>query len=185
MTAQAQFTELLVSYKEGQSSALNTISEMVYAELRGMAKSYMSGESPGHTMQATELVNEAFVRMVNPDIDYKNRLHFLSIAATMMRRILIDHARAKQRLKRGASWQRITLNEEIVGHGSLSTDILMLDDALNKLEKMDPRKAAIIEQQYFAGMSAKQIADGMGLSARTVEREAQFSRAWLLNQMSQ
>ena len=135
-------------------------------------------------MQATELVNEAFLRMVNPDIDYKNRVHFLSIAATMMRRILTDHARAKQRVKRGADYQQITLNEEVIGSGALSVDILMLDDALIKLAELDPRKARIIEQQYFAGMSAIQIADAMGLSSRTVEREAQFSKAWLLDQMS-
>lgn len=184
MSTQARFTQMLVSYKEGEPGALNAISEMVYDELRRMARSYMSGESHGHTMQATELVNEAFVRMVNPDIDYKNRLHFLSIAATMMRRILIDHARAKQRFKRGANWQQITLNEEILGQDALSADILMLDDALNKLAGMDQRKAMIIEQQYFAGMSARQIADGMDLSSRTVEREAQFSRAWLLSYMS-
>ena len=185
MSAQAQFTQILVAYKEGESSALNAISEMVYDELRLMAKSYMSGESRGHTMQATELVNEAFVRMVDPDIDYQNRLHFLSIAATMMRRILIDHARAKRRLKRSGRWQQITLNEDIVGQSALSVDILMLDDALHKLADLDSRKAAIIEQQYFAGMSAQQIADGMGLSSRTVERDAQFSKAWLLNQMRQ
>lgn len=185
VSSQAQFTQLLESYKEGQSDALNAITEMVYTELRQMARAHMSGESRSHTLQATELVNEAFLRMVNPDIDYKNRVHFLSIAATMMRRILTDHARAKQRVKRGADFQQITLNEEIMGSGVMSLDILTLDDAMNKLADLDPRKAKIIEQQYFAGMSAVQIADAMGLSSRTVEREAQFSRAWLLNQMSQ
>jgi len=183
LSSQVQFTQLLVSYQQGDTEALNTISEMVYSELRRMANIYMAGESQGHTLQATELVNEAFLRMVNPDINYQDRVHFLSIAATMMRRILIDHARAKQRAKRGADWQQVSLNEEIIGDAPLSADILALDEAMNKLAEIDSRKAKIIEQQYFAGMSAQQIADNMKLSSRTIEREAKFAKAWLLNEM--
>lgn len=184
MPDRTHFNQLLDALNEGDESALATINEIVYSELRRLAKIHMSSEGPGHTLQATALVNEAFIRMLGPDINYKDRNHFLSIAGSMMRRILIDHARGKHRAKRGGGEKAITLDDIVMGEDAPSIDILSLDTALNKLEAYDARKAKVIEQLYFAGMSVEQVADNLGVATRTVERDAKFSRVWLLNQMS-
>ena len=184
MPDKTQFNQLLDSLNDGDESALAAISEIVYSELRRLANLHMMNESPGHTLQATALVNEAFMRMLGPEIDYQDKNHFLAIAGSMMRRILIDHARSKYRFKRGGGQRAVTLDDYMLGEDAPSVDILSLDAALNKLEEYDARKAKVIEQQYFAGMSHQQIADNLGVNVRTVERDAKFSRVWLLNQMS-
>jgi RNA polymerase sigma factor (TIGR02999 family) len=184
ISRQAEVTQLLSSWRSGDSDALDKVSEIVYAELKRLAHSHMAKERLAHTLQTTALVGEAFIRIVDADIDYQSRNHFMVIAARMMRRILIDHARSRQRQKRGDGLQRVTLNEALDGYAAPSADILSLDESLTRLAEFDETKATIIECQYFAGLSSAQMAEFLGLSKRTVEREAQLARAWLQMQLS-
>ena len=179
-----EITQLLSSWQEGDDEALEQVSEIVYGELRRLAHSYMAGERSGHTLQTTALVSEAYLRIIDAEIDYESRNHFMVIAARMMRRILVDHARSKKRKKRGDGLQRVTFMDSMDGNDAPSADILTLDECLNRLAEFDQRKADVIEYQYFAGMSAAQIAETLNISTRTVEREAQLARAWLKTQMA-
>lgn len=184
MSRQDEITRLLSTWREGDLEALEEVSDLVYNELKRLARGHMASERPGHTLQTTALVNEAVLGMIGADIDYQSRNHFMVVAARMMRRILIDHARARLRTKRGGGMEPITLNEELQGSQTWSADILSLDEALTRLAELDERKASIIEGQYFAGLSSAQLADLLGVSQRTVEREAQLARAWLASKLS-
>lgn len=179
MSRQGEITRLLSTWREGDREALEQVSDIVYQELKRLARGKMASERQGHTLQTTALVNEAVIGMMGADIDYQDRNHFMVVAARMMRRILIDHARSRLRTKRGSGVQPVTLNEELQGAETWSADILALDEALNRLAEFDERKAKIIEGQYFAGLSAAQLADLLDVSERTVERDAQLARAWL------
>jgi RNA polymerase sigma factor (TIGR02999 family) len=139
----------------------------------------MAGERKDHTLQATELVNEAFVRLINADVSYQNRAHFYAMAGSMMRRILIDHARSIKREKRGGGVHHITLQESGIKNAAPNVDLLELNAALESLAKQDKRKADILELQFFAGLSCKEIATVMEVSTRTVERDVQMAKAWL------
>lgn len=184
MSRHEEITRLLASWREGDQEALEQVSDLVYRELKRLARGQMASERPGHTLQTTALVNEAVIGMMGADIDYQDRNHFMVVAARMMRRILIDHARSRQRDKRGRGVQPITLKEDLHGAESWSADILALDVALNRLAEFDERKARIIEGQHFAGFSIGQLADLLGVSQRTVERDAQLARAWLAKQLN-
>ena len=181
---QTDVTQLLSAWQGGDANAFVEVSEIVHAELKRLAHGQMSGERSGHTLQTTALVNEAYLRIVDSDVDYQNRKHFMVVAAKMMRRILIDHARTRNRQKRGDGLQRVTFNEALDGQEAPSVDILSLDAALSKLAEFDQRKAAIVEYQYFAGLATAQVAELLEVSPRTVEREAQLARAWLRMEMS-
>lgn len=183
MSDPSEITSLLDAWQQGDEKALSALSDRVYVELRQLARKHMKGERASHTLQATALVNEAFLRLINADINYQNRSHFFSLAGKMMRRILVDHARSSLRQKRGAGAEHITLQEAMVHHQD-DYDLIDLHEALESLSRLDARKADILELQFFAGLTAQEIADLLGTSSRTVERDAQFARAWLHRELT-
>ena len=184
MSKEYPVTELIESWQQGNSDALDKLSGIVYSELKRQARRHMASERNNHTLQATALVNEAFLRLINSEISYENRTHFYFLASRMMRRVLVDHAKALQRKKRGSGIKPVTLHESLVHDGESPLDLLDLNKALESLAKFDSRKADILELQYFAGLSAKEIAVSIGVSSRTVEREAQLAKAWVHRELS-
>jgi RNA polymerase sigma factor (TIGR02999 family) len=180
---QRSITELLVDSRSGDAEALNQLMPLVYDELRRLAGSYMRHESGGHTLQPTALVHDAYVRLVNVDIAWQDRAHFYSVAARTMRRILVDHARGRERMKRGGGL-RVTLTESLNVASQPALDILDLEDALQRLLKTDERKGQILELHFFGGLSYDETADALGISAATVDRELRFAKAWLQHELS-
>lgn len=184
MAETSQVTQLLLDWRAGQKNALNELIPAVQDSLRQLAGKYMRGEKAGHTLQATALVNEAFIKLIDVDITWQNRAHFMAIAANTMRRILVDHARAKLREKRGGDLLQITLHETKVG-GNNEPDLLDLEDALEQLHKMDPRKAKVIELSFYGGLTYDEIGEVLDISAATVDRELRFAKAWLYRELSE
>ncbi len=174
-----QFTRLLKDWKNGDAAGMDQLGELVYAELRRLAAISLRAERPGHTLQPTALVNEAFLRLHVAELEFTDRRHFYALASRMMRRVLVDHARSARREKRGGGAVHVTLHEGLLDGVLDDSRLLELDDALNRLSAHDARKAEILELQYFAGLTAQEIADVYGLSSRTVERDVRFARAWL------
>jgi RNA polymerase sigma-70 factor, ECF subfamily len=177
----AAFTQLLNENK-GDKATLERLLPVVYRELRQVANRYMHREDSNHTLQATALVHEAFVRLStgSTEFDWKNRSHFIGVAAHLMRKILIDHARAKKAEKRGgASRLMVTLQEEVVAADESQPDLLALDMALNKLAELDPRQARIVEMRYFGGLSIEETSEALELSPATVKRDWTVARAFL------
>ena len=178
-------TQLLGAWRSGDENALEQLTPLVYNELRRLAGRYMQGERAGHTLQATAVVNEAFMRMVDMDVPWQNRAHFFAIAARLMRRILVDHAKAHRREKRGGKFTDLTLDEGLVEAGQPNPDMLNLDEALRKLEGFDERKAQVVELHYFGGLTYNEIAEALELSPATVDRDLRMAKAWLQNELSQ
>ena len=177
-------TRLLQRWQEGDRSALEAMTPMVYQELRRIAASHLRRERSGHTLQPTELLNEAFLRLINQqDQNWKNRAHFFGAAANLMRHILVDHARAKFSGKRGGGVEKVALDEAVSAAASRPAQLIALDDALKDLEKFDPRKCQIIELRFFGGMSLEETAEVTGISSATVSREQRMAEAWLQRQM--
>lgn len=177
-------TQLLGAWRSGDEAALEQLTPLVYNELRRLAGRYMQGERPGHTLQATAVVNEAFMRMVDMDVPWQNRAHFFAIAARLMRRILVDHAKAHRREKRGGKFTDLTLDEGLVQAHERDPDMVNLDEAIKKLESVDERKANVIELHYFGGLTYDEIAEALGMSAATVDRDLRMAKAWLQNELS-
>ena len=174
---------------EGQPEAFAELLEIVYADLRRIAGAFLGRERANHTLSATDLVHEAYERLVDQSsVDWKGRAHFLAIAARSMRRILIDHARRHGRAKRGGNWQRVTFDSDVApahGSGALSlTDLLAVDDALSKLARLDARQAQVVEMRFFGGSSMPEIAHALGMSLRSVERDWTHARSWLRRELS-
>lgn len=178
-------TQLLGAWRQGDEDALEQLTPLVYNELRRLAGRYMQSERPNHTLQATAVVNEAFLRMVDMDVPWQNRAHFFAIAARLMRRILVDHAKAHRREKRGGKFTDLTLDEGLVEASEPDADMLHLDEALHKLEGFDERKAQVIELHYFGGLTYNEIAEAMRLSPATVDRDLRMAKAWLQNELTQ
>ena len=172
-------TQLLKNWKAGDNEALSDLMPMVHDTLRKLAGKYMQSENAGHTLQATALVNEAFLKLVDADVTWQNRAHFMAIAAKSMRNILIDHAKSKGRQKRGGNDVLVTLHEANVAGDKGTPELLDIEDALNQLADLDTRKAEIVELSFFGGMTYDEIAEALGISAATVDRELRFSKAWL------
>ncbi|HTS69993.1 MAG TPA: sigma-70 family RNA polymerase sigma factor [Terriglobia bacterium] len=184
-TSPGEVTNLLIQLKNGNQEAESRLVPLVYAELRRLAARYMRGERPGHTLQATALVHEAYLRLAGEkEIDWQNRAHFFAVAAKLMRRILVDHARAKRARKRGGADQNVTLDEAIVVQPEPRHQFLVLDEALQRLAERDPRQARIVELRYFAGLSEEEAADVLGISVRTVKRDWSVARAWLYQELN-
>ena len=160
---------------------LDELMPLVYDELRRVAHRCLSGEGPGHTLQTTALVNEAFIKLRGHDTPWRDRVHFFAAAATAMRRILVDHARGKGRQRRGGDRQRVTL-QGLAGEAG-DTDVLDLDRALGELAELDERKSRAIELYYFAGFEYREIAEALGISPATAKRDLQFGRAWLRKEL--
>ena len=172
-------TQLLKSWKSGDNKALSELMPMVHDTLRKLAGKYMQSENAGHTLQATALVNEAYLKLIDADITWQNRAHFMAIAARSMRRILIDHAKSKGRQKRGGDDVLVTLHEANVAGGDKQPEILDIEEALQQLGALDKRKAEIVELSFYGGMTYDEIAEALDISAATVDRELRFSKAWL------
>jgi RNA polymerase sigma factor (TIGR02999 family) len=180
-------TRLLVEWQNGDQKALDSLIPLVYQELRAIAGRYLSRESPSHTLQSTALVHEAYFKLIGQRrVRWQNRAHFFGIAAQMMRRILIDHARHEARDKRGGPGPKLSLDEAMATADTESDiDLLALDDALTALARIDPRGAQIIELRFFSGLSLEETAEVVGVSAGTVKRDWSAARAWLYREMRQ
>lgn len=176
-------TTLLAAWRDGDESVLEPLSAYVYHELRRLAGRAMEGESAGHTLQPTALVHEAFVRLIQADVDYRGRQHFFAIAARMMRRILVDHARSKHRAKRGGGAVAVTLDAASTSDPTETLAVIELDDALTKLAELDRRAAEVVELVYFGGLSCDETAALLEISRSTVFEELRFAKAWLRDAM--
>ena len=178
----SHLTGLLRQWRAGDSEALDRLMPLVYDELSRIARVAMSNERQNHTLETRALVHEAYVRLVDADVDWKDRAHFMALAARTMRRILIDHAKGRNRDKRGGRVVHVTL-ELAPGMEAPSIDILALNEAMEKLALQDSRKSGIVELHYFGGLSQEETAEVLGLSLTTVERELRLARAWLRREM--
>jgi RNA polymerase sigma factor (TIGR02999 family) len=176
-------TDLLVAWGQGDSNALNQLVPLVHQELHRIARACMRRERAGHSLQATALVNEAYVRLVDAQhVDWQNRAHFLAMSARLMRRILVDFARARQYQKRGGGAQKITLDEALIVMEP-GRDLVALDDALEALAKVDERKVRVVEMRFFGGLSVEETAAVLKVSPDTVMRDWRLAKAWLLREL--
>jgi len=172
-------TRLLVDWGNGDQAALDELIPLVYDELRRLAARYMRRESQGHTLQTSALINEAYLRLVDQkNVQLQNRAQFFGFAAHLMRRILVDHARSRSRIKRGGGVQMVSLAEQAVISNDIA-EVIALDDALKNLAEMDPRKAQIVEMKFFGGLTNEEVAEVLKVTSRTVEREWRKAKAWL------
>ncbi|MFZ0062927.1 MAG: sigma-70 family RNA polymerase sigma factor [Pyrinomonadaceae bacterium] len=179
-----EITGLLVAWGEGDESALERLIPLVYDELRRLAHRYMRGERPGHTLQTTALVNEAYLRLVAwKDVQWENRAHFFAVSAQMMRRILVDFARDRQYLKRGAGAIQVSLGEAAAITECRTSDLVALDEALTSLFEVDRRKGQVVEMRFFGGLSVKEVAEVLKVSDETVMRDWRLSKVWLLREL--
>jgi RNA polymerase sigma factor (TIGR02999 family) len=177
-------TELLLKWGQGDEAALERLIPLVHRELHQIAQRCMAGERAGHSLQATALVNEAYLRLINAkDVAWHDRAHFLAVAARVMRRILVDHARARGYRKRGGDAARVTFDEALVVTNEPGQDFVALDDALEALGKFDQRKSRVIELRFFGGLSVEETASVLKVSPDTVMRDWQLARSWLSREM--
>jgi len=177
-------TELLLRWKAGDRQGLDQAVPLVNRELRRIAHRAMRSERPGHTLQTTALVNEAYLRLVDQSrVNWQNRAHFLGVAAGLMRQILVDHARRVCRAKRGGGAQHLPLDEGLVYSPAMSESLLVVDEALSRLAEFDARKARVVELRYFAGMSVEEAAEALGVHPNTVIHDWSLAKAWLKREM--
>jgi RNA polymerase sigma factor (TIGR02999 family) len=182
--ATQDITRLLLAWGAGDKAALDELMPLVYAELRKLARGFMRHQRPDHTLQTTALVNEAYLRLIDSSrVNWQNRTHFFAISAQLMRRILVDFARARKSLKRGGEVQKVELDEALVVPLEQKTDLVALDDALKALAELNPRQSQVVELRYFGGLSEEEIAEHLGISVRTVRRDWSVARAWLFRRM--
>ncbi|HZT69616.1 MAG TPA: sigma-70 family RNA polymerase sigma factor [Terriglobia bacterium] len=184
-TSPDEVTVLLRAWSEGDAQALDRLAPLVYKELHRIARGYMARERPNHTLQATALVNEAFVRLVDSrQINWKDRAHFFAVCAQAMRRILVDYARSRGYQKRGGKQLRIQLDEASGVSWSQDANLLQIDEALARLAAFDPRKEKVVEMRFFGGLSVEETAEALKISPETVMRDWKFARAWLYRELS-
>jgi RNA polymerase sigma factor (TIGR02999 family) len=185
MTSLPNVTQLLVAWSNGDQAALERLTPLVQAELHRLAAGYMAGERPGHVLQATALVNEAYLRLVDwKSVRWQNRAHFIGVAAQLMRRVLVDVARTRRRAKRGGRELHVSLSEADRVPAGQSADFIALDDALKTLETMDPRQSRVIELRFFGGLSLEETAHVLNVSVGTVRRDWSLAQAWLYRELS-
>jgi RNA polymerase sigma factor (TIGR02999 family) len=184
--SQQRITQLLLDWGGGDLTALERLMPLVYEELRRLARRYMRNERPGHTLQTTALVNEAYLRLTGYRcVRWQERAQFFALAAQLMRRVLIEHARARDRQKRGGRLTRVLLDEAEVLSPLRSRELLALDEALVRLAEVDPRKARVVELRFFGGLDNKEIADVLGVAPNTVMRDRRMAEAWLRRELSE
>jgi RNA polymerase sigma-70 factor, ECF subfamily len=177
-------TALLAAWKDGDAAALDTLLPVIYSELHRLAHHYMQQEAPGHTLQTTALVHEAYLRLVRQqDVTWQNRAHFFAASAQAMRHILVDMARTRGRQRRGGGTQRLALDEALIFSPERAAELVALDDALLALAQLDERKSRIVELRFFAGLTTEETAEVLKISHATVEREWQRAKAWLSTQL--
>jgi RNA polymerase sigma-70 factor, ECF subfamily len=178
-------TRLLREWSNGDKAALDQLIPVVYQQLHKLAARCLRTERPDHTLRATALVNEAYLRLVDADVQWQDRIHFFAVSARLLRRILVDHAKASKRQKRGAGAQMIPLNESMIVGPQSSAGIVELDAALERLESQDKRKCEIVELLCFGGLTYDETAAALNISPATVHRELRLARAWLRRELSQ
>jgi RNA polymerase sigma-70 factor (ECF subfamily) len=180
-----EVTELLLAWNRGDEQALETLTPLVYRELHRLAKRYMAGERQGRTLQASALVNEAYLKLVDlRQMHWKNRAHFFAMSARLMRRILVDYARRRHYLKRGGRGQQVTFHEELlIGRGQ-TDEVIVIDHALKALETVDQRKARVVELRFFGGLSNEEIAESLNISTDTVMRDWKMAKVWLQREIT-
>lgn len=184
-SSSADTTELLRAWADGDSHALEQLTPRVYRELRRVASRLLQNERPGYTLQSADLVHEVYLRLVNErEVEWQHRAHFFAVSATLMRRILLDRARRKAAAKRGGKPQPLDVYNTLDVAQAQAREVLALDDALNALAELDPRKARIVELRFFGGLSVKETAEVVNVSSDTVMRDWKAARAWLLTELS-
>ncbi len=180
-----EVTQLLQAWSGGDQGALAKLTPLVYAELHRRAKHYMRGERPEHTLQTTALVNEAYLKLIASNrMNWRNRAHFFAVAAQAMRRILIDHARSRRSRKRVAELDAVSLDEALVVSQERRADLVALDDALNALATIDPRKSQVVELRFFGGLSMEEAAEVLKVSPDTVMNDWKLAKIWLLHELN-
>jgi RNA polymerase sigma-70 factor (ECF subfamily) len=180
-----QISLLLNDCREGDPSAFEQLMPLVYKELHQMARRYMRQQPSGHTFQTTELIHEAYLKIANQDVHkWQNRAHFFGVAAQVMRHILVDYARSKSRKKKGGWQERVSFNEDMNFSTESSDEMVALDEALNQLAALDPRKSRVVVLKFFGGLKTEEIAEVLKLSPETVKRDWRFSRNWLLSELT-
>ena len=179
-----EITRLLVAWGDGDRSALEELTPLVHSELHRLAHHYMGRERPGHTLQTSALVNEAYVRLIDwKNVRWQNRAHFFAVSAQLMRRILVDFARDRQYLKRGGGALRVTLGEAEALPVERGADLVALDEALDALAEADQRKAQVVEMRFFGGLSVEEVAEVLKVSKETVMRDWRLAKVWLLREL--
>lgn len=182
----SEVSGLLASVEDGDEAAIEQVVPRVYAELRRLAKRHMARQREGHTLQTTDLVNEAYLKLAHARRSgWKNRLHFFAVASRAMRSVLVDHARRRAYAKRGGNPIRVSLNEADQISQDRSLEVVAVDAALSRLAALDPRKARVVELRYFAGLSVEEVSQVLDLSSRTIKREWRWARAWLYRELDE
>ena len=183
-TSAGDISGILRAWSDGDQSALDRLTPIVYDELHRLARRYMKHERPGHSLQTSALVNEAYLRLVDYErMEWQNRAHFFAVSAQLMRRILVDHAR-RHNLKRGGGVEHVALEEAAVVGGGQGPDLVALDDAMNALAQIDPRKVQVVEMRFFGGLSVEETAEVLKVSTITVKRDWRLARAWLYRELT-
>jgi RNA polymerase sigma factor (TIGR02999 family) len=181
----SELTDLLMAWRAGDETALPRLTAIVYDELHRLARFYMARERPEHTLQATALVNEVYLRLVDSSrVHWQNRAHFMAVAAQLMRRVLVDVARQRRAQKRGGDAHRVTLHDELIVGDEPGADLVALDEALTDLARLDPRKSRVVEMRFFGGLSLADTAEALGVSTDTVGRDWTAAKAWLLRELT-
>jgi len=184
-TSSEEITQLLIDWSNGDQVALDKLMPLVYGELRQMAKRHMSRQSPGHTLQTTALIHEAFLKLVNQsEKQWQNRAHFFGVAAQAMRAILVDYARSRRYAKRGGGARAVALDEAATVSEERAAEFVALDDALKALSQIDPRKSRVVEMRHFGGLSVEETAEVLKVSPDTVMRDWRLARTWLRRELS-
>lgn len=184
-SASPEITRLLLAWNAGDQAAFDSLLPLVYRELRSLANRYMRRQRPGHTLQTTALVNEAYLRLIDSaQVNWQNRAHFFAVSSQLMRRILVDFARARLSEKRGGVAQPVTLDEAFAYAPERGAELLALDDALNALAALNPRQSQIVELRYFGGLTEEETAEVLKISPRTVRRDWSLARAWLFRELT-
>jgi len=179
-----QITQLLLAWRGGDSTALDSLMPLVYEQLRVLASRYMRRERAGHTLRPTALVNEAYLKLLSTEVRFEDRMHFFAVASIAMRRILVESARTYRSAKRGSGAEKVELDDAMLVSEPAGIDVLDLDTALNRLAQQDARKARLIELTYFAGLNAEEASAVMEISTATVNRDLKLARAWLQRELA-
>ncbi len=179
-----EVTHLLLAWRKGDKKALDKLVPVVYEELRRLARGYMRGERKGHTLQTTALVNEAYIRLLDCSrVNWQDRTHFLALSAQLMRRVLVDYARSRRYLKRGAAAEKVSLEEDRIAPPGYNPDLTELDDALHALAAVDARKSQVVELRFFGGLTEEETAEVLGVSPDTVLRDWKLAKSWLAREI--
>jgi RNA polymerase sigma factor (TIGR02999 family) len=186
IAASSEVTQLLIAWNDGDQSALERLIPLVHAELRRIARRYMRNERPGHTLQTSALINEAYLRLIDAQqVRWQNRAHFFGIAAQLMRQVLVDFARSRRFKKRGGGALQVSLNEAMAITKERGEDLVALDEALSALSKIDERKGRVVEMRFFGGLNENEIAEALKVSPETVRRDWRLAKSWLRRRLSE